>query len=47
MKVKLKCRLGFSRFLLLIFTFFTAMAEKKKKPGDIIQKGVDRSKTKF
>ena len=32
-RVKLKSRLGLSRFLLLIFTFFTDMAEKKKKPG--------------
>ena len=32
-RVKFKCRLGFSRFLLLIFTFFTAMAEKNKEPG--------------
>ena len=33
-RVKLKCQLGFSWFLLLIFTFFTTMAEKKKKPGE-------------
>ena len=33
-RVKLRCRLGFSRFLLLIFTFLTVMAEKKKKLGE-------------
>ena len=34
MQLKLKYQLGFSSFLLLIFTFFTVTAEKTKKPGE-------------
>ena len=49
MQIKLKYQLGFSSFLLLIFTFFYSHGREDEETGgrEHVKKGVDLSKTKL